>query len=136
MSVFGTKKPGGFGRGRKRLGLWIGNNLLLVLLIIGVAVGLLIGVLVNPPVNRISDPEKKATAVMLMGFPGELLMNMLRMLVLPLVMGSLITACIRPESCRSRENWAPHSYLLSVNHGTSGAFGLAIGGNNSTWKKR
>ena len=68
------------------------NNLLLVLLISGVTIGLLIGVLVNPEVNRISDPEKKATTVMLIGFPGELLMNMLRMLILPLVMASLITA--------------------------------------------
>ena len=63
-----------------------------VLLISGVTMGLLIGVLVNPEVNRISDPEKKATTVMLIGFPGELLMNMLRILILPLVMASLITA--------------------------------------------
>lgn len=66
--------------------------MLLVLLIIGAAVGFLIGILVNSPVNLISDPEKKATTVMLMAFPGELLMNMLRMLILPLVMASLITA--------------------------------------------
>jgi len=82
----------GRGCGRKNLGAKIRNHLLLVLLISGVAVGLLIGVLVNPAVNRISSPEKKATTVMLMGFPGELLMNMLRMLILPLVMASLITA--------------------------------------------
>ena len=76
----------------KSVGATVRNNLLLVLLISGVTIGLLIGVLVNPEVNRISDPEKKATTVMLIGFPGELLMNMLRMLILPLVMASLITA--------------------------------------------
>ena len=46
----------------------------------------------NPTINRISNPEKKPTTVMLIGFPGELLMNMLRMLILPLDMASLITA--------------------------------------------
>lgn len=76
----------------KSVGAKVRNNLLLVLLISGVTIGLLIGVLVNPEVNRVSDPEKKATTVMLIGFPGELLMNMLRMLILPLVMASLITA--------------------------------------------
>lgn len=92
MSVCGTQGFGGFGRCRKKCGAGIRDNLLLVLLIIGAAVGFLIGILVNSPVNLISDPEKKATTVMLMAFPGELLMNMLRMLILPLVMASLITA--------------------------------------------
>ena len=92
MAICGTENGGRFGGCRKSFGAGIRNNLLLVLLVTGAVVGLVIGVLVNPPVNRITDPEKKATTVMLMAFPGELLMNMLRMLVLPLVMASLITA--------------------------------------------
>ncbi|KAJ7328121.1 Excitatory amino acid transporter 2 [Desmophyllum pertusum] len=66
--------------------------LLLVLIILGVIIGFIIGASVNESVNAIKDPEKKATAVMLIGFPGELFMNMLKLLILPLIVASLITA--------------------------------------------
>ncbi|KAL9964503.1 hypothetical protein ACROYT_G028154 [Oculina patagonica] len=72
--------------------LMIKRNLLLVLLVVGAAVGFAIGAIVNDPVIRITDPEKKATVIMLIGFPGELFMNMLKMIVLPLIVASLITA--------------------------------------------
>jgi len=68
------------------------RNLLLVLLVMGAIVGFAIGAIINDPVNRITDPEKKATVIMLINFPGELFMNMLKMIILPLVIASLITA--------------------------------------------
>ena len=48
------------------------KDLLLVLIILGVIIGFIIGASVNESVNAIKDPEKKATVVMLIGFPGEL----------------------------------------------------------------
>ena len=75
------------------------RNLLLVLLVIRAIVGFTSGATVNDPVNHITDPEKKATVIMVINFPGELFMNMLKMVILPLVMASLITAVstLNPE---------------------------------------
>lgn len=92
MAALERPDGGKFGRCGKSCGAGIRNNLLLVLLITAAVVGLVIGVLVNPPVNRIKDPEKRASTIMLLSFPGELLLNMLRMIILPLVIASLITA--------------------------------------------
>ena len=66
----------------------IRKELLLVLTILGVSVGFRIGYFVNK--IDIKDPEKKATTIMLIGFPGELFMNMLKLLILPLIVASLI----------------------------------------------
>lgn len=76
----------------------IRKELLLVLIILGVLVGFIIGLSVNKSVNDIKDPEKKATTIMLIGFPGELFMNMLKLLILPLIVASLITALATLDS--------------------------------------
>lgn len=76
----------------------IRKELLLVLIILGVLVGFIIGLSVNESVNDIKDPEKKATTIMLIGFPGELFMNMLKLLILPLIVASLITALATLDS--------------------------------------
>ena len=68
------------------------RNLLFVLIILGVIVGFVVGFTSNGPANRIMDPEKKATVIMLIGFPGEIFMSALKMLILPLIVASLITA--------------------------------------------
>ena len=74
------------------------KDLLLVLLVVGVVIGFAVGAAVNEPVNAIKNPEKKATAIMLIGFPGELFMNMLKLLILPLIVASMITALATLDS--------------------------------------
>ncbi|XP_031554690.1 excitatory amino acid transporter 3-like [Actinia tenebrosa] len=68
------------------------SDLMLTLILIGVVIGFIIGALINGTVNDITDIEKKTTVIMLVGFPGELFMNMLKLLILPLIVASLVTA--------------------------------------------
>lgn len=74
------------------------QDILLFMIVIGVIVGFVIGAAANPSVDEIVDPEKKATTIMLIGFPGELFMNMLKMLILPLIVASLICALATLDS--------------------------------------
>ena len=68
------------------------RDLLLVLIVLGVILGFVVGAAVNGPIGEVVDPEERATILMLIGFPGELFMNMLKMLILPLIVASLICA--------------------------------------------
>ena len=60
------------------------NNLLLTLTIAGVFLGFLLGFLC-----RLSKPSTET--IMILSFPGDILMRMLKMLILPLITSSLIT---------------------------------------------
>lgn len=62
---------------------WLRENALLVLTIAGVVLGLVIGFLL-----RFS--EFSEDTIMLISFPGDILMRMLKMLILPLIVSSLI----------------------------------------------
>ncbi|XP_014661852.1 PREDICTED: excitatory amino acid transporter 2-like [Priapulus caudatus] len=63
---------------------WLKTNMLLLLTIAGVIIGVLLGF-----VCRYAEPSDDT--IMLISFPGEILMRMLKMLILPLVISSLIS---------------------------------------------
>lgn len=73
----------------KSLTNWLLTNLLLILTVASVVVGIIIGLSVRE-VNM--DPHSNGYRVMvqLVGFPGEIFLRMLQMLILPLIVFSLI----------------------------------------------
>ncbi|XP_013775022.1 excitatory amino acid transporter-like isoform X2 [Limulus polyphemus] len=76
-----TEPPRPFGR---RVLIWSKDNLLLILTVLGVLLGVLIGFLA-----RFADYGEDA--IMLVSFPGDILMRMLKMLILPLIISSMIS---------------------------------------------
>jgi len=63
---------------------WIKTNLLLVLTVSGVFVGTAIGFVLRP--HNLSEET-----ILLISFPGDVLMRMLKMIILPLIISSLIS---------------------------------------------
>jgi Na+/H+-dicarboxylate symporter len=62
---------------------WLRQNLLLVLTMLGVFLGFFVGFIV-----RLYRPSEET--IMFISFPGDMLMRMLKMLILPLIVSSLI----------------------------------------------
>lgn len=73
---------------------WVCSDLLFVLIVIGVVIGFVIGVFVNDFVNKIEDMEEKKIVFMLIGFVGELFMNMFKMFILLLIVVSFICVLV------------------------------------------
>ena len=73
----------------RAVGSWLKKDLLLVFIVTGVFLGFLIGALVNDPVQNSSNPKE---VIMYISFPGEILMRLLKMIILPLIVSSLIVA--------------------------------------------
>lgn len=66
---------------------WIRQNMLLVLTIVSVVLGAFVGF-------ALRSLELDKQSVMLINFPGEMLMHMLKMMILPLIIASLISGTI------------------------------------------
>ncbi|XP_012530397.1 excitatory amino acid transporter [Monomorium pharaonis] len=73
---------------------WMGSNMLLALTIAGVLLGLVLGFL-----GRLADLTPQS--ITLVSFPGELLMRMLKMFILPLIISSLISGMAQLDVQRS-----------------------------------
>lgn len=67
---------------------WVRTNLLLALTIGGVLLGVLIGF-----VGRLASFSDES--IMLVSFPGEILMRLLKMFILPLIISSLVSGELR-----------------------------------------
>ncbi len=85
------------------------QNLLLVLTLCGILGGILLGF-----VGRNYEPSPKT--IVLIGFPGEMLLRILKMLILPLIISSLITglAQLDPQSSGKMGSMAIVFYISST----------------------
>ena len=73
-------------KGCHRTKKWLGANLLLVLTFASVVLGIALGLAL-----RVLQPSEDA--ITLINYPGELFMRLLKLMILPLVVASLITGC-------------------------------------------
>ncbi len=69
--------------------MFLKREKLIIAVFISVILGFAIGMSINKTVQNMKEPDR-TTLLVLLGFPGELLVRMLRMLVLPLIVCSLI----------------------------------------------
>ena len=76
---------------------FVSNNKLVVAIVTGAVIGFIIGIAINPSVQQLKQPDRY-TAVTLIGFPGELLLRVLKMLILPLITCSLIVGLANLDS--------------------------------------
>lgn len=84
-----TTSSANFDKTRNMIFGFLRKRLMVVLMIAGACLGFIIGYGINGPVQDLS-PEAKYNAIILIGFPGELFIRMLKMLILPLITCSLI----------------------------------------------
>lgn len=71
---------------------WFKKNFILIATIGSVLLGAIIGFILRPQ-------NLTFRTIMLLSFPGEILMNMLKMMILPLIISSLISGMFMFKSC-------------------------------------
>ncbi|XP_042342233.1 neutral amino acid transporter B(0) [Plectropomus leopardus] len=84
-------------------------NLLVILTVAGVIIGVFIGLAVR-------NAELTRTQVIYIGFPGELLIRLLKMIIIPLVVCSLVSgaASIDPKALGKLGGWAMLFFLVTT----------------------
>ncbi|XP_050726351.1 excitatory amino acid transporter-like isoform X3 [Eriocheir sinensis] len=80
--------------GGSKVASWMKENLLLVMTILGVVLGVGAGAFAR-------TIEYSSQTVMLVSFPGEIMMRMLKMLILPLIISSIITGVAQLDATAS-----------------------------------
>lgn len=74
---------------RERLKDGLKSNLLVILIVIGATLGFIVGIASNKPIQQLEEPNR-STVLTILGFPGEILIRILKLLILPLIVSSLI----------------------------------------------
>ncbi|XP_075997547.1 neutral amino acid transporter B(0) [Genypterus blacodes] len=101
-------KSGGetLGQRVKRL---VRSNLLVILTVAGVLVGVIIGL-------GVRNVELTRTQILYIGFPGEILIRLLKMIIIPLVVCSLVSgaASIDPKALGKLGGWAMLFFLVTT----------------------
>ncbi|XP_077467358.1 neutral amino acid transporter B(0) [Stigmatopora argus] len=93
----------------RRLKRIIRANLLVILTVAGVLIGVIIGL-------GVRNVELTRTQIIYIGFPGELLIRLLKMIIIPLVVCSLVSgaASIDPKSLGKLGGWAMLFFLVTT----------------------
>jgi len=84
-------------------------NLLVILTVAGVIIGVFIGL-------GVRNVELTRTQIIYIGFPGELLIRLLKMIIIPLVVCSLVSgaASIDPKALGKLGGWAMLFFLVTT----------------------
>lgn len=84
-------------------------NLLVILTVAGVIVGVFIGL-------GVRNAELTKTQIIYIGFPGEILIRLLKMIIIPLVVCSLVSgaASIDPKALGKLGGWAMLFFLVTT----------------------
>lgn len=104
-----SKDPGGPESTSERLKRIVRANLLVILTVAGVIVGVVIGL-------GVRQTELSRTQIIYIGFPGELLIRLLKMIIIPLVVCSLVSgaASLDPKALGKLGGWAMLFFLVTT----------------------
>ncbi|XP_044291367.1 neutral amino acid transporter B(0) [Varanus komodoensis] len=113
--------PGARARARRLRGC-LRANLLVLLTVAGVVAGVAVGLAVRQLPRRLSP-----TDILLLSFPGELLLRLLKMIILPLVVCSLVAgaASLDPAALGRLGGWAMLFFFVTTLLASS--IGVALG---------
>uniref|UniRef100_A0A4X2KX93 Amino acid transporter n=1 Tax=Vombatus ursinus TaxID=29139 RepID=A0A4X2KX93_VOMUR len=119
----GAEPPGCGGRRGRRVRSCLRANLLVLLTLAGVVAGAAVGLAVARWAPRLSPAHRVAFS-----FPGELLLRLLRLIILPLVVCSLVggAASLDPASLGRMGGWALLFFLLTTLLASALGVGLAF----------
>ena len=85
------------------------DNLLVILTVLGVIIGVFIGL-------GVRQMELSRTQIIYVGFPGDILIRLLKMIIIPLVVCSLVSgaASIDPKALGKLGGWAMLFFLVTT----------------------